>query len=685
MSSMVSRAFIIASLLGSTAAATPVSGQTSILPEDSPAESSPVENPADSFSASDWDRARLELMRTGRGSVAASIARWDTLTSSDRFAFDDYASFILQNPGWPFEDRLRGYAEKSLQEAQYSPTRIAAFFERYPALTAGGQARYALALQSLGRTGQAREAAIDAWRRGSMDDADELQILGLYSPSLTPADHDARMDSLLWQGNVDAAERHLALTSSGARTRFAARLAMVRGDSSGAGLADTLGADALTHAGYVYNRARALRRSGQGYAAQSMLASRPALATYPVDVEEWYEELLANARDAAGRGNNSLAFQIARRVDDAFPAETNILDLSAGVRDDYTSLVWLAGTQAMWELNRPADAVQMFYRYGQALTQPEYRPKGYYWAGRAALAAGQGQEATRFFELAAKDADHFYGQLALERLGRALPDFTAGPQTLPSEAEESVFASETLSQAVREISRNGDWSKQIRFYRAISDKAMTEGQHLLVANLAREIGRRDLAVILSKSARAKGLNGFQRIGFPELIVPSGYENNWTMIHAITRQESQFAPNAVSHAGARGLMQLMPGTAREQSGKIALGYSLGALTDDPSYNIKLGSSYFSRMLDYYGGAFPLAVAAYNAGPGNVNKWLRANGDPRTGSVDWIRWIEEIPFWETKNYVQRVLENAVVYDALDPERANYRGQNPISHYIGKSTPG
>ena len=133
------------------------------------------------------------------------------------------------------------------------------------------------------------------------------------------------------------------------------------------------------------------------------------------------------------------------------------------------------------------------------------------------------------------------------------------------------------------------------------------------------------------------------------------------------------------------MQLMPGTAKETAGKISLGYSRDALTLDPDYNVKLGSTYIERMMNYYGGSYPLAVAAYNAGPGNVNKWLRANGDPRTGSIAMLDWIEKIPIYETRNYVQRVLENAVVYDLQNPDKAHIKSQYPLSAYLGKSTPG
>ncbi|MBL4792393.1 MAG: lytic transglycosylase domain-containing protein, partial [Citromicrobium sp.] len=206
-----------------------------------------------------------------------------------------------------------------------------------------------------------------------------------------------------------------------------------------------------------------------------------------------------------------------------------------------------------------------------------------------------------------------------------------------------------------------------QFYQAISDQADTPEEHALVAELARETGRRDLAVNVAEAAAADGHRGFVEQGFPTVTPPGGAD--WTMVHAISRQESQFAANAISHAGARGLMQLMPATAREQAGQLGLGYSRDNLIADPSYNMQLGNAYFARMLDYYGGAYPLAIAAYNAGPGNVNRWLRANGDPRQGGIDYVTWIERIPIYETKNYVQRVIENAAVYEQLNPDRAQY----------------
>ena len=190
----------------------------------------------------------------------------------------------------------------------------------------------------------------------------------------------------------------------------------------------------------------------------------------------------------------------------------------------------------------------------------------------------------------------------------------------------------------------------------------------------------NLFVMTGRNARVEGYDSLIAHGYPTVSVPDSERGNFTLAHAIMRQESQFDPQAVSHAGARGLMQLMPGTAREVSGKLGLAYRQSSLNSDTDYNIRLGSSYIDQMLRYFGGNYVLAIAAYNAGPGNVNKWLRANGDPRQG-VDVITWIENIPIYETKNYVQRVLENLVMYDTLYPAESRRSGGDLIHTYLGQ----
>ncbi|MFM5955472.1 MAG: lytic transglycosylase domain-containing protein [Novosphingobium sp.] len=624
-----------------------------------------------------WDQARAALQSVPAGDMVMAVARWKLLRANGGFTFGDYAGFLLTYPGLPEEAKIRGYAEGALAREAVAPQQVAAFFDRFPPQTNPGRAAFAQALYALGRS-DADKVALEAWRGGAMSDTAEYAIFSRIAGKLSPADHDARMDALLWAGASAQAERQLAFVSPEKRSVYSARLGLVNGqDPSSLGI--ELSPDVLRDAGYVYNRSRMLRTSGNLPSAVNLLANRPNLSAPPREPRKWIAELLAVAK---GADSNSAA-RIAAAVDDAFPAGTDVSLQSFAIRDDYTSLMWLGGTRALWNLGDGSRAAPLFWRYGSAARTPQTRSKGYYWAGRAMARASNMAEANRYFELAAAYPDQFYGMLALERLGRPIPPLDTVPGAVPSANERAAFNANPLTQAVREVARESDWPTAVRFFKEIAEQAESEAQHVLVADLARELGRRDLGVILGQAAHADGHGVFRRTSFPLIPVPPGA--SWTMDHAISRQESQFAMNAVSHAGARGLMQLMPGTAREQAGKLGLTYDPQALMSDAGYNLRLGDAYFSRMMDYFGGSYPLAVAAYNAGPGNVNRWLRDNGDPRTGSVDWIDWIEKIPLSETRNYVQRVLENAVVYEAMYPGRASYTGTNPLSHFLGKRYPG
>ncbi|OYW48787.1 MAG: lytic transglycosylase [Novosphingobium sp. 28-62-57] len=659
-------------------------GVAGLLMQTAVASSSVHASGAESADGADWDRARANLTASQSGPMTAAVERWKLLTSSNRFGFSDYSSFVVTYSGFPEEEKLRRYAELSLEREAVDAGRLVNFFSQKPPLTNMGRAQYALALTQLGRP-EAREAARAAWRGGAMTDAAESALLSNWGTSFTADDHDARMDALLWAGASEQAARQIVWVSPARKPIDTARLAAMQGGDPYAAVSGVSTQLLNSDPGFVFQRVRQLRKSGQGAGARAFLANRPLLVRQPLDRTKWVEELLINARGAATSGDARAAMRIAAGIDDAFGAGEDVSQLEYELRDDYTSLMWLGGTQAYFNIGDAAGAAPLFWRYGAAARTPGTRSKGFYWAGKAAARGGQQAEARRYFELAAQYADQFYGLLALERLGRPVPQFAKDSNAQATPDERSRFYAQPLTLAVREVARNGDWRTTIRFFKEIAEQQQSEGQHVMVADLARDLGRRDLGVIVGQAAAARGYLDFQHIAFPLIPVPPGHESKWTGIHAITRQESQFAMNAVSHAGARGLMQLMPGTANEQAGKLGLSYRASALTEDAGYNIMLGSGYFGRMLDYYNGSWPLAVAAYNAGPGNVNKFLRANGDPRNGAVDWIEWIEKIPLSETRNYVQRVLENAVVYEAMNPQFATYRGANPMSYFIGKREPG
>ncbi|WP_223806534.1 lytic transglycosylase domain-containing protein [Novosphingobium sp. LASN5T] len=631
-----------------------------------------------------WDQARAQLSASQQGPMSFAVERWKLLTSSNRFAFNDYAGFVLSYPGFPDEEKLRRYAESALDRDFADPARLVAFFDREPPLTNPGRAQYALALQALGRP-EAAQVARAAWRGGAMSDSAESSLLAGWGTTFTQDDHDARMDALLWAGAAGQAARELAWVSPARRPIDAARLAALQGTDPYAAAAGINGQVLNSDPGFVYQRVRQLRKNGDGVSARALLSSRPPLARKPLDRAKWVDELLINARGAASAGDSRSTVRIAAGIDDAFDQGEDVSQMPYDLRDDYTSLMWLGGTQALWNLGAGSDAAPLFYRYGAAARTPGTRSKGFYWAGLASAQAGRGTDAQRYFAMAAQYADQFYGLLALERLGKPVPRFAVDSTAQPTPDERARFQNAPITQAVREVARNADWRTTVRFFKEIAEQQQSEGQHMLVADLARSLGRRDLGVIVGQAAGARGYLDFQHIAFPLIPVPDNSRDTWTMVHAITRQESQFAQNAISHAGARGLMQLMPGTANEQAGKLGLSFSSQALIDDAGFNIQLGSAYFQRLMSYYNGSYPLAVAAYNAGAGNVNKWLRANGDPRTGGIAWVDWLERIPISETRNYVQRVLENAVVYEAMNPDKASYTGANPMSHFLGKPSPG
>jgi len=634
---------------------------------------------------SSWQSADSTLSDPTGGNAVLGLQRWRVLTQSDNYSFDDYAGFLVTFPDWPEDQRMQRNAEQAININSFSPGRVIAFFDRFPPITNTGAAKYAVALLSTGQRDRANAMAKQAWRGGTLPDTDEAKLFERFISVFSVEDHDARMDALLWSRATGDARKQVNFASAGRRPVFAARLAQLTEASDANAQASAVAAMARDDAGYLADRARFLRNKGQSFSARQLLSTRPELRVKPSKPETWFEALLINARAAANDRQWSTAYGIASKIEDAYDQPTRIADQNSRVRDKYSDLAWTAGTSALFGERQPAKAVRMFDLYAQSYDSPNITSKGYYWAGRSAAEAGQTEQANAYFEKAAVFPDHFYGQLAMERLGRPLPVFNRKPAIEITEEDRKAFDNQPLAIATKASTRTGPWREQIRFHRAMAYNAKTPKDYLLLSDFSTRIGARDLGVIKGISALSAGVGPIDDTSFPTMPVPFGHEGSWTIIHAITRQESQFAEGAISHAGARGLMQLMPGTAREQSGKANLSYRLSSLTSDPQYNIRLGSGYIQRMMDYFGGSYPLAVAAYNAGPGNVNKWIRRNGDPRMGGIDWVKGIEDIPISETRNYVKRVLENAVVYDTKNPRGPTVRSETPLTRYIGKNYKG
>ncbi|WP_206239720.1 lytic transglycosylase domain-containing protein [Novosphingobium terrae] len=679
--------------------------------------------PAQCQDGSEWDRARAQLLSTAPGSIGPAISRWRQLVGTDSAGFDAYASFLLAWPGLPDETRMRMNAEKSLALYPVDAGRLVAFFDRFPPLTNPARAQYALALAQVGRP-EAAQVARAAWRGGTMADTAESAIQQRWGSSFTQDDQNARLDAVLWDGNRSQAQRVLPYASAALQSVAQARLAIQSANggsdapngsvqpsddaaameaatrAANPGLFTTPvptssyappppppapvvpppSAEMLSDPGYLVDRARMLFRQSRSYEAASMYAQRPTPIRPALDARRWVQSNLMAARAADPR----TAINVALNAQNGFAPGTDISRQAFGVRDDYTSLMWLGASQAMWTQNDYMSASTLFARYAGAARTPQTRAKGYYWAGRALEKAGQSAQARNYFQSASAFADEYHGMLSLERLGLPLPPLSDPRHPTPDARARAAFAARPIAQAARELARDTDWTTAIKFFRELADQARTEQDFVLLEDFAHSIGRRDLGVIGGQAAENLDIPGFRAMAFPLMPVPAGA--NWTIDHAITRQESQFSQYAISRTGARGLMQLMPATAADQARKLGIAYSPSTLSSDPQANLQLGDAYFARVLAGFNGSYPLAIAAYNAGGGNVRKWIAARGDPRGGSTDnWVDWIEKIPFSETRGYVQHVLENAVVYEAMNPSRAKIsRGSTPLSHFIKVPAP-
>ena len=618
------------------------------------------------------------------GTLMSGLFEWKTLQQSDKLPFTAYANFLTSYSGWPGELGFRKNAERAVRSGVENPDQVIAYFRRLPPLTPLGHLRFAEALSARGLRDEARGAARNAWIGGALAPEDENLILGSFAYAIEPGDHDARMDRLLWDRATSNAARQILLVSPQKRAVFEARLAMLSKAPDAAAKAQAVFELAKNDAGFLIDRNWWQRNTGQLPQARNLFAAPQQLAAPPLDPEKWLSALTITARGANNDAQWSNVYNIARQLNNAYPAGTNVRERPFAERDDYTTLAWMGGSAALNKLGRPADAIPLFERYAAAARSAQTQAKGYYWAGRAAEAAGQRESATRFYERAGQYFDQFHGQLALERLGRPIAPPPVARTVEISGAARSAFEDNSLVKATKLLGQQGQWADQTKFIRTIAAAANSDVEAVLASELAVKINRPDLSVMIGRSARMAGLGDYLRTAFPQVQVPQEVLPSWTMIHAISRQESQFDRQIISRAGARGMMQLMPGTARETAPLAGVSYNPASL-DDPTYNIRLGSTYFGQMMDLYRGSYVLAVAAYNAGPGNVNKWLRSIGDPRVPGTDVLDWIERIPLSETRDYVHRVLENAVVYDLLNPKGANIRSRTPLSAYLGKSQPG
>jgi soluble lytic murein transglycosylase len=597
---------------------------------------------AKSFKAVDdghWTVARRGADGAGHA-LARGLVEWLILT--DPRADPDFVAldaFLATHPDWPSRGLLRRRAEEAMPLDLPSGT-VRAWFGRRAPLTAEGGMRLGTALIADGETDAAIKLVRDIWINGNFGSKQERIFYDRYRKYLTKEDHVARLDRLLWDGTYYSSRRMYRRVDPGHRALAEARLALRRMTGGVDSAIDRVPEDLRDHPGLVYERLRWRRRKGRDIDARELLAHASADSMAP---EMWWREREVLARRALQEGHVSEAYDLARH---------HKVTEGAGL----VEAEWLAGWIALRFLREPDAAYGHFIRLYRIAEYPISRSRGAYWAARAAAAAGEQPRARFWYRTAAGYPTTYYGQMAAaEAESPPVFELPGDPDRQPEIVDK--FVSHPMVDAVGILARFGEEDRIAPFIRRLYEIDEAPAWRAMVAELASRSGRRDLAVRTAKRAVRDGIELITQ-GYPDLPeVRTGLEK--PLVLALIRQESAFDLKAVSAAGARGLMQLMPQTAASVARHLKTRYDPKKLTTDADFNLRLGQAYLGDLIADFGGSYILALAAYNAGPGRVRRWIREHGDPRDPEVDVIDWIEMIPFDETRNYVQRVMENLRVY--------------------------
>ena len=586
----------------------------------------------------DWTAAARDAAHA-RDPLPREALHWlAIIRGANGATFGEITHFIVTHPDWPGQVALEQAAESAMNGVPDSV--LAAWFAQHPPVTPAGKLRQADIWMAEGHTQEALAHIRAVWINGDFSVSDERSIYRRYHDVLRVEDNEKRLDRLLWDDQVAAARRLLPLVPPGPRAVAEARLAL----TMFAGDADSLVARVppaySDDPGLLYDRIRWRQRKDLDQSALDLLVVAPR---DPAHAGQWANERQFLARRALAMGRPDLAFRVADRVD-------------ATTGRSFAELEFLSGWIALRFLKEPQVAYEHFVRLYDAGTLPITLARGAYWAGRAALAMGYRELAASWFDTAAQHFTTYYGQLAATTEDVAPIRFVSGPH--PSESEIRAFDRRELVQLTRDLAEVDADDVVTPFFRRICDVASTPDEFALTARLAREIHRPDLEIEAAKRASHAGVNLIAE-GYPSPALPKETGAEIPLLLAMTRQESAFSDQAVSRTGALGLMQLMPHTASLVARALHLRFSPRRLTTDRWYNLTLGRAYLNDLLSDFSGSYVLAVAAYNAGPARVKKWIGLYGDPRSANVNVVDWIESIPYTETRNYVQRVFENLQIY--------------------------
>ena len=546
-------------------------------------------------------------------------------------------AFSRANPDWPNLGALNKRAEDALPPS-LDGSEVIAWFDKHKPQNPDSMVLYYEALMHAGRDGDATRDVRDLWINGTFTTGQLVDYRKRYAQIITSEDDAARADRLVWDKSYLDARAMLPMLNANDGAAIMARIALMT-HAKGAE-SQEIPADRSSDPGVLYARAQYAMYDLNDQDAATILADTSGDAPHPA---AWSSMRLLLARRLLESHNYQQAYDVAAHDPAKEPAQI-------------AESQFLAGWIALRFLHDPDAAATHFVHMYDHVESPASRARAAYWAAQTKIVHG-GVTSEQWLQRAAAHSTIFYGQLAAEELGRNLI-LPAEPR--PTPAEIAHFERGDLPRAARMLAQAGDTTRVGQFITRMGEVAKEPTQAAMVVRFARDVGSIPASVQVAKKMLQNNVAVIAS-GYPLLNNVHVREPEPALVHSIIRQESLFNPVIVSPAGAIGLMQLMPATAAATARKAGVKETISALSQNPALNVTLGSAYLASMIEHYNGSYTMAIAAYNGGPGRVNEWVQDIGDPRGGEVDPVDWIEQIPVQETRNYVQRVLENLQVYRA------------------------
>ena len=595
-----------------------------------------------------WQTA-IKLSKKAKNKTLFKLIYWLYLKEPiNQASFYDYLTFINNNPYYPRINRLRYLAEHKINLKTVPSSVVIKWFNGKEPLSDFGKIKLGEIHILKGNLEKGSKLIKDGWVKAKLSKSDLKYIRKKYKKIITVSDNIKRADWHAWEGKHWDVQRMLRYLPKDETALYRARQLLMSKSYGVDNAIAKVPAKFKNDIGLKYDRLKWRRRRGRLNPSLEILFSVPQNPIKLIRPDIWWKERAILTRSLIYKKKYALAYKISSNH-----------SLSEG--PEYTDAEWLSGWVALVFLNDPNMALQHFKNFYNNVGYPISLSRGAYWIARTYRIMKNNQKSDEWFKEASKFLNTYYGQLAFTEInsGKA---FSLNNQVIPSNEYKKRFNKNfqiKLIRLLKELNKT-NYAKDLIKHLALSD--IEKGSEILAGNLANEIGRYDYAIQIAKRASYEK-RFHNQLNYPVIQTPS-IVNQKTMprselILAVIRQESEFDQKATSYVGARGMMQLMTYTAKLVAKQAKLPYSKNRLRTDPNYNIKLGSFYLAGLLERYEGSYPFSLAAYNAGPKRVKYWKKINGDPQKGEIDYVNWIELIKFKETRNYVQRVLENINMY--------------------------